>query len=74
MSKAYDVLMVEVGNMSKRQTTAVFDYVDELRAGQCKHHIAMTMQHPCQACGREWQAHSQSDAGDEQITAPGTSP
>jgi hypothetical protein len=32
MSEAYDVLMVEVGNMSKRQTTAVFDYVDELRA------------------------------------------
>lgn len=31
MSKAYNMLMLEVGNMSKRQTTAVFDYVDELR-------------------------------------------
>lgn len=31
MSKAYDVLMVEVGNMSKRQTTAMWDYIDEIR-------------------------------------------
>ena len=30
-SVAYRRLMVEVGHMSKRQSTAVFDYVDELR-------------------------------------------
>jgi hypothetical protein len=40
------------------------DYEDRVRAleaGQCKHHIALTMQHPCQACGRSWKAHSASE-------------
>lgn len=31
MSKAYDVLMVEAGRMNKPQTTAIWNYADELR-------------------------------------------
>jgi len=31
MTQKYDVLMVEVGGMNKRQITAIFNYVDELR-------------------------------------------
>ncbi len=32
MSRAYERLLVETNSMSKRQTTAIWDYVDELRA------------------------------------------
>jgi hypothetical protein len=31
-SRAYSVLLVEAGHMSKRQTTAMWDYIDEVRA------------------------------------------
>lgn len=32
MSAKYQKLLVQAGNMSKQQTTAMWDYIDELRA------------------------------------------
>jgi hypothetical protein len=37
--------------------------IRELESAQCRLHIATTMQAPCRACGRSWEAHTSDREG-----------